>query len=471
MIPAVFRRLWTAARTRVKALVLRARRLKAAGRPAEAEALLERAIAEDPNACLRWDAETDRLSGRRDFVAALDRLNVLVRDDASEYALVARSETLREPLFNRVDESRADLDAAAALRPEKAWIRAFAGRSRFYSPERERGLADLDRALSLQPLGWAHAWRGEARRVNGDLEGAFADFVRAEELTPAYPWLYAWRGAACAARGDWARAAADLDVYLSVFPTDRRSLLQRARARRRLGRVDLAAADLRLALRDELNGAALGAGSVPPEEAEERREAAADYAAYLAKRPKDAWARALLGEEYLRLGAHEEAARELEASLKAAPGSAWARTWLAETRLGQRRHDDARREVEAALKAEPAYRRASVLRGWLERRDCDYARAAEDFARAGDAAWVLAWRGESLLRLGRLKEADAALTRALSLHPRYADALAWRGETRRRRGLRDAAREDFAAALSVDAGHGQARLSLALLGDEGKVLQ
>ncbi len=470
MTPARYARRVQAVRTRIKALAARARALARRGREAEAERTIETAIRRDPNAVLRWDPDIDRLSSRGDSGAVLRRAGKATRAAfGAEYALVARAETLRMSPIGRYAEALADLEAAARLRPAKAWIHAFLGRARFYTSDRARGLLDLDRALSLDPqLGWAWAWRGEARRVSGDAAGALADFGRAARLAPHYHWMRLWRGGLLRELGRSAAALADLELYLGVSRDDLRALRERGRALLRLGRAGEAVADLRRAMRSELNPALLGAGS-PPTESERAQlsAAAADYARFLARRPASGWAAALRGETLVRLGDFAEAARALEAAVRLEPRAAWPRTWLAEALLGLGRLEEARREVDRSLALDPGYPRGRALRATLSRLDCDYASAARDFGRAGAESWCLAWRGEALLRAGGLRPAARALERALALDPRYVDARVWRGECRRRLGDARGAREDYVRALAADPRHALARLGLALAGETG----
>ena len=450
------RGVWDAGRREVRALVLEARRRGGA----EAGARLERAVRLDPNAALRWDAALDRALGRGDAAAALRRLDALRRTDA--WALVARAETLRLPALGRYAEAAAALGRAREARPDAAWVYAFEGRALFHGGRREEGLAALSRALELDgALGWGWAWRGEARRAAGDARGAAADLDRAAALAPGYAWTYAWRGGARRALGRHRAALADLDLFLSLERGYAWAERERARVLRRLGRVEASVAEARRWGRGELNGLVFG---VPPDdaEAERLREAAEDYERLLRKRPGHAWARALRGDALVRLGAADAAAAELEAALARAR-LPWAAVWLAEAELLRGRHERAAALLDSAPAADAGYGRARVARARLARRACDFEGAAALLAGAGRAAWVLAYRGECLLRASRPRLAELELSRALELEPGYAEALAWRGEARRRAGRPREAAADYRAALAARPDQALARLGLALL--------
>jgi tetratricopeptide (TPR) repeat protein len=68
----------------------------------------------------------------------------------------------------------------------------------------------------------------------------------------------------------------------------------------------------------------------------------------------------------------------------------------------------------------------------------DYAKAAADLtellARDRRCSWGYGWRGECLVKLGKLREALKDLEDATNLDPRYGDAWAWLAEARRQSG-------------------------------------
>jgi tetratricopeptide (TPR) repeat protein len=443
MDKAEFRRLVLESRRRARAAVRRG-----------SEEGFDAAILEDPNCAWRRDAELDRFSGRGEFARALRRVEALLARRRLPWLLAARGELLRLPAFGRYREAIRDLDEAARLAPEAAWIAAFVGRARFHGGEKRSGLGELGRAIRLAPrMGWAYAWRGEALRQEGKTRAALADFSRAAKLAPAYPWTLAWRAGALSALGRHREALRDLELFFAVKSAYPWAYRQRARARRRLGLIPEALADMRRIGAGELNPVVLGAGA---EEEALLKESERDLGRWLRIRPKDARARAWRGEARVRLGLYKGGLEDLDRALSI-EDFAWARVWRAEALCGLGRLDEAR----AALPRSVEYPRAHALRGWLERRAGDFAGAARAFGRAAagpaPAAWCLALHGEALLESGRLEEAEAELSRALELHPRYPDALCWRAEARRRAGRIAEAIADFDAALAVEPGHLRAR--------------
>lgn len=142
-------------------------------------------------------------------------------------------------------------------------------------------------------------------------------------------------------------------------------------------------------------------------------------------------------------------------ALRARPGSAVLRAERAEVlrEPGVDRHDLALAEYRAlearlghrawfqafAARAEGA---AHGLAASLRRLD----RACRLFP---DGGWLFAWRGETLRRLRRRREALRDFDRAVRLQPWYGYSYAWRGAARAEAGRWTAARADLDAALAL----------------------
>jgi len=83
----------------------------------------------------------------------------------------------------------------------------------------EAALADLDKAISLNPAeAWFYAWRGSANSWTNDIEKALADFKRALELNPKEAGFYALRGSVYGKKHDYIKAAADFGQAILLNP-------------------------------------------------------------------------------------------------------------------------------------------------------------------------------------------------------------------------------------------------------------
>lgn len=106
-----------------------------------------------------------------------------------------------------------DLAAARAARPGDAWVWAFSGRCRVDGGQVREGLAELTRALELDPRNdYARAWRGETVRRMGAPKKALEDLTAAG----GERWARVWRAQALADLGRPAEALAEFDAALDT---------------------------------------------------------------------------------------------------------------------------------------------------------------------------------------------------------------------------------------------------------------
>ncbi len=216
----------------------------------EAEGLLERALAEDPEfaEALYARGRVRRLLGRdADAIADLENA-VAVRDTYSAPYIELISiradlyKKLRRPSagidkaggpiawsFRDVSQDPAaqgylgrmhvDLDRVLAIgvRPEevhylKGTIAAMDGRP-------EEGIAELDQAIAIHPyLAEAFEKRAFAHLMRGDTDAALADVEQALDLAPAFAEACCYRGMIRFARGDADGACADFTRASQIDP-------------------------------------------------------------------------------------------------------------------------------------------------------------------------------------------------------------------------------------------------------------
>jgi tetratricopeptide (TPR) repeat protein len=89
---------------------------------------------------------------------------------------------------------------------------------------------------------------GIAKKANGDLDGAIADYTRAININPRYAAAYVNRGVARKAKGDLKGAIADYDRAISLNPRLKEAYNNRGLARQLQGQLKEAIADFDKAL-------------------------------------------------------------------------------------------------------------------------------------------------------------------------------------------------------------------------------
>src|SRR3954447_10826520 len=145
-------------------------------------------------------------------------------------ALLARGAARRDA--GDLDGAIADLDRAIELEPRLVAALNDRGVARFARGDLAGAVADFDRVLALEPRhAEAYLNRGVARHVRGDIAAAIADLHRALELRPGWAEAYYNRGVARLADGDPAGAIVDLDEALRIDPRHVSAYIARGNAR------------------------------------------------------------------------------------------------------------------------------------------------------------------------------------------------------------------------------------------------
>jgi tetratricopeptide (TPR) repeat protein len=103
-------------------------------------------------------------------------------------------------------------------------------------------------ALRVIPRYWSYNNRGNARRHQGDLDGAIADYNQAIALQPDYAATYDNRGIARSGQGDLDGAIADFNQAIALQPDNAAAYNNRGIARSGQGDLDGAIADFNQAI-------------------------------------------------------------------------------------------------------------------------------------------------------------------------------------------------------------------------------
>jgi len=191
---------------------------------------------------LRGHGAARRYAFRMDAVQALSRASNALAERRFEDALAAADEALA----GQLDRDRPEPERGEFVeRPERARAHHIRGTALLELGRRVDAIEALTR--SIQDDGRHYAWsnRAVARRDEGDVEGALADFGEAIRARPDYVHARFNRARLRCARGDWSAAEAD---YLAVLRGDPRAEPSRgewAEVRRKQGRPndDAALAD------------------------------------------------------------------------------------------------------------------------------------------------------------------------------------------------------------------------------------
>jgi protein O-GlcNAc transferase len=364
------------------------------GKPLEAEALFNKALALKPDLAEAW-------LGRGNVFAGL----------------------------GRYDEAFAAYDKALALKPDLAgpWL----GHLLANLGRHEESLAAYDKAIAVKP-GLAEAWLGRCHscvKLERYAE-ALAAYDRALAIEPGQAATWLGHLFASLERYDDALAAYDKTLARKADLTE--AWFGRGNVLVKLKRLDdaLVAYDRVLALRPDLAEAWLGRGSLLTE-LKRYDEAPAAYNKALALKPDLVEAWLSLGSLFTELGRHGEAlaACDKARALKPDLAEAWLGRGYVLSKQGRFDEALAAYDKTRALKpdlAEALLGRANVL---FKLQRSDEALAAYDKALALKPGLAEAWlgRGNVFTELERFDEALAACDKALALNPDLAETWLGRG--------------------------------------------
>lgn len=227
-LPPSGRAEWTAAlepvsdKTEAAALRRRGRALALLGRDAEALAALDDAVSRDGASCegWAWRGEAHLLAGRR--AAARRDLNksVALSKGWPWARLLLAVCRLTE---GDTDGARRDLAAIRSL-PEAALVLALLEGQR---GEAQKGVDTATRELAVRPTGSLFAVRALLRQGLGDLPGTLADLNRAVALEPA-AWIFIKRADVLNRSGFYRPALEDSFAAAALLPDSPEPRLQAA---------------------------------------------------------------------------------------------------------------------------------------------------------------------------------------------------------------------------------------------------
>jgi tetratricopeptide (TPR) repeat protein/serine/threonine protein kinase len=473
-----------------------------------------------------YEADRQRAEKVAPTLALDDHLRGVAAFDAGKYEEAAKafeSALLREPThywsLMRLGYSlfRLGLDhddrGAIALavtsftgcilrRPEHGMAYACRGQSFSTLGRYDQAVADLSRALELDPnddFSWSH--RAIVWNKLGQHEKALADDSRAVALNPKDAMHWSNRGLDQGSLGHAEKALVDYNEAIKLDPSRSIYWSNRGDAYRALGQFDKAIADFSKAIAlDSKNPEGwAGRGVVfiekrdPPEKAlpdlsraitldptnvrawfnrgkahirlVQPDKAIADYSKAIELDPKHALAWAGRGVVYCDyLGQARKAIDDFSEAIKLDPKDKvmWFNRGVAYSNLGQ--HDRAIANFSEAAKLDSKLDIALYCRGeayaclnQLDKAIADYS-SAIDLAPKSVNAWYR--RGRALLRLGRPESAIADFTQSIALKPDFVEPWYFRGNTYLKLGEVEKAFPDLNQAIALKPEYAQAHCDL-----------
>lgn len=273
------------------------------------------------------------------------------------------------------------------------------GMTYFSRNEHQQAIADLDRALALDPVyGGAYLLRGTAYSSLGAYRRAIEDFDHVLALDAREMFAYAHRGIARMKLKDYEQAIADFDNVLLLEPTLDEAYLLR---------------------------------SLTYTEFDESRRGLGDFDHLIEQNPDDAHAYILRGMALCSLGEHDRAIQNLNRALELDPNDAFAFAGLGHVYLEKGDLRQARDDFQHSQETDPNDIDIKFSLEWIamcvEGPDLETPARLETIAAVNPHQYTAyICRGVALVLRERFEEALAELDRAILLDPRKAEAYFWK---------------------------------------------
>jgi len=219
-----------------------------------------------------------------------------------------------------------DFDKAIEVNPKYMVAIANRGVTRGSMGQKKEAIADLQRALAINPNSPNPDFIlriADLRYVLNDFTGSIADYDRLLAMDKLYPRIYSKRAGSKAMLGQAEEALRDADKALQIDPKDEEAYNSRGLANRLLGRLDEAVNDFSLALhlKDDYSGPYNNRGTIYLAQGQPER-AIEDFSKAIQLDSHFADPYSNRGSAKHRLGRDEEALADLDAALRLNPNFA-----------------------------------------------------------------------------------------------------------------------------------------------------
>jgi tetratricopeptide (TPR) repeat protein len=446
---------------------------------------LNKAIAIDPECARAYYNRAGTYYDQQQWDRALDDL-----DRAIETEPLAGFYFLRADIHSKLGRNeQADEDYSKAIelsRDATTQARSLYNRAliRYYDlGEHEKGLADFDQAIKLDP-GFAMAYRarGAVYWEQERWEEAARDYSKAIELEPDHAGAYSGRGDVYTQLGKLEEALQDYNKAIELKPDDFGAYLKRGNTYYRLGQFEMALPDYSKAIELEPNdvGAYVGRGNTYAQ-LEQFEKAFQDYNKAIELKPNDFGAYIGRGSTYAELEQFEKALQDYSKSIELEPD--YAPTYLGRGHLYIRLDQiaEAIKDYDQVIKLEPGNVKAYLARGYAHRVGGQLELALRDYAKAleleADNVEAYVRRGLTYQELGEKEKAIEEYTKVIELKPdamETSEAYYYRGMIYDERGQTWKAIRDYERAIELKPDYVDAMVWLALayekVGDEVKAL-
>lgn len=299
---------------------------------------------------------------------------------------------------------------------------SFRGAAKFYREDYRGAIADLNKAIKLDPKDLeAYLVRGAAKDLLEDYRGAIADYDKAIEVDPKHAMAYSLRGDSKYDHEDYRGAIADYDKAIELDPNLAMAYRLRGGAKFHLEdyRGAIADSDKAIELAPDLTMAYVGRGSAKAR-LKDYRGAIADYDKAITLDPNLAMA-------YFNRG-------------------------VAKANVGN--YHGAIADYNKVIELDPMCADAFNNRGTAKAEQADYPNAKTDFDRAIELApkynYAYTNRGVVSASLGNCRDAVADFNKAIDLDPKYGYAFLNRGNAKHNLGQYHSAMADYDKAIELD---------------------
>jgi len=250
-----------------------------------------------------------------------------------------------------------DFDKAIELNPKYMVAIANRGVTRGSMGQKKEAIADLQRALAINPNSPNPDFIlriADLRYVLNDFTGSIADYNRLLAMDKLYPRIYAKRAGSKAMLGQAEEALRDADKALQIEPKDEEAYNSRGLANRLRGRLDEAMNDFSLAIhiKDDYSGPYNNRGTVYLAQGQPER-AIEDFSKAIQLDSHFADPYSNRGSAKHQLGRDEEALTDLDAALRLNPNFADAYQNRGVTKNVLKLFSEALADFNEALKLKP----------------------------------------------------------------------------------------------------------------------